>query len=87
MSDMPPLKDLMPDIFSRRIGVSVVAFLAVIASINGATLFIQASAQSDTERRLRILEDALGAQSRKNKAVDDFIREAAKQLTKEDPPK
>lgn len=69
------------DKFSRRMLVVGVALLFAVATVNAATLYIQAAGAAkatEFEIRLKRLEAFQDSRIRKDKAVDDFLAEAKK---------
>jgi hypothetical protein len=58
----------------------MVALAFGIATINAASLYIQATTKSDLQKRIEILEADAAAQKRKNQATDLFLGAVAKEF-------
>ena len=74
------------DKFSKRLGVTIVALAFAIATINAATLYVQATAKtatSDLQKEVERLKRDMDAQKRKNAAVDAFLKKALGTLERE----
>lgn len=70
----------MTDLFSRRVGVTIVALCFCIASVNGANLYVTLKTKSDVVQRLESLELDVAALKRKNVGVDKALTEGVDKI-------